>query len=86
LSASSIEYNRRIDMKVKNSTENDWLGEALDPVLGEKLLAFTYRKASKRRGRRFDIIELTFASGKVSISPDPVGKELELVAWRSRSM
>ncbi len=71
-------------MKVKKSVADDWLGDTLNPVLGEKLLGFTYRKASKRRGRRFDAIELTFASGKVSISPDPVGKEIELVAWLSK--
>lgn len=63
------------------SKEYDWLGDALDPALGKKLLSFTYRKASKRRGRKFDEIELTFPSGKVSISPDPVGKNLELAAW-----
>jgi hypothetical protein len=56
-------------------------GEALDPVLGKKILRFNYRKASKSRGRSFDTLELHFANGKVSISPDPVGKELELVAW-----
>jgi len=67
-------------MKVKKS-ESDWLGEALDPVLGKKLTRFNYRKASKRLGRRFDRIELHFANGKVTIQPDPVGKELELVAW-----
>lgn len=68
-------------MKGKKSTVDDWLGDAFDPVLGEKLLAFTYRKASKRRGRQFDTIELTFPSGTVSISPDPTRERLELNAW-----
>ena len=68
-------------MKIDKSVQNDWLGEALDPVRGKKLLRFNYRKASKRRGEKFDTLELHFASGKVSISPDPVGKDLELVAW-----
>ncbi|HEY6126974.1 MAG TPA: hypothetical protein VIW23_02220 [Candidatus Acidoferrum sp.] len=66
-------------MKVKKFDVGDWLGEALDPVLGQKLSRFTYRKASKRRGRRFDTLELVFPNGKVLISPDPVEKELELV-------
>ena len=68
-------------MKVNKLNVNDWLGEALDPVLGRKVSAFTYRKASKRRGRKFDTLELTFPNGKISISPDPVEKELELVVW-----
>jgi hypothetical protein len=68
-------------MNPKKSATNDWLGDALDPVMGKKLTRFNYRKASKRRGTRFDRIELHFAGGKVTISPDPVGKELELVAW-----
>ena len=65
----------------KNTGDDDWLGDALNPALQTKLVGFTYRKASKRRGRKFDTIELRFSGGKVSISPDPVGKELELVAW-----
>ena len=62
---------------------DDWMGGAFDPVYGKKLTAFRYVKASKRRGREFDTIELTFPSGRVTISPDPVGKEMELVAWFS---
>jgi hypothetical protein len=68
-------------MTAKKVSQNDWLGEALDPVLGKKVLRFNYRKASKRRGRRFDVLELHFDNGKVTISPDPVDKQLELVAW-----
>jgi hypothetical protein len=70
-----------MDMKINKSIENDWLGEALDPVLGKTVLRFNYRKSSKKRGRRFDELELHFANGKVTISPDPVDKELELVVW-----
>jgi hypothetical protein len=66
-------------MDVKETAQNDWLGDALKPVLGKKVLRFNYRKASKRLGRRFDRLELHFANGKVSISPDPVDDELELV-------
>jgi hypothetical protein len=68
-------------MKVKKSSDGDWLGEALDPVLGKKVSGFTYRKASKKRGRKFDTLELTFPNGKVSICPDPVENQLELAVW-----
>jgi hypothetical protein len=81
---------RENDMAKKPKTpkargKHDWFIDTLLPVLGEKLLKLAYRKASKRQGRRFDAIELTFASGKVSISPDLVGNKIELVAWRSSS-
>jgi len=69
------------DMNGKKSATTDWLGDALDPALGKKLLRFNYRKASRRVGRRFDRIELHFAGGKVTIEPDPVGKQFELMAW-----
>jgi hypothetical protein len=67
-------------MKAKTSA-GDWLGEALDPALGKKLLRFNYRKGGKKRGGKFDTLELHFETGKVSICPDPLGKDLELAAW-----
>jgi hypothetical protein len=68
-------------VNMKKSIEGDWLGEALDPVLGKRVLRFNYRKANKSRGRRFDTLELHFANGRVSIQPDPVDIQLELVVW-----
>lgn len=67
--------------KIRDDLIGDWLGDALDPVLGKKLSRFNYRKASKRSGRSFDRIELQFANGKVVIEPDPTGKEIELNAY-----
>jgi hypothetical protein len=66
-------------MKGTKDALGDWLGDALDPVRGKKLMRFNYRKASKRR--EFDTLELHFSTGKVSICPDPTAEGLELAAW-----
>jgi hypothetical protein len=59
-----------------------WLGEAIEPVVGKELSKFRYYKASKnRRTGTIDKLVLYFPNGDLSISPDLVGKELELVAW-----
>jgi hypothetical protein len=62
--------------------QESWIGEAIEAVVGKELSRFRYYKASKKDGTRtIDKLVLYFSNGYLSISPDLVGKELELVVW-----
>jgi hypothetical protein len=68
--------------KPTKTFQERWLGEAIEPVVGTELSKFRYYKASKKHGTNtIDKLVLYFPNGDLSISPDLVGKELELVVW-----
>lgn len=65
-----------------NTFQEGWLGDAIEPFVGKELSRFRYYKASKKRGTNtIDKLVLYFPNGDLSISPDQVGKDLELVVW-----
>lgn len=70
--------------KKKSSVEriDDWLGEAMTPVIGKALSSFRYHRASGKRGaKKIDKLVLRFPNGNLTIAPDPVGSDIELVVY-----
>ncbi len=69
-------------MPRKNKVSDDWIKEAMEPIIGKAPSGFRYVKASRKRGTRtIDTLEVRFPNGKLNVSSDPVGADLELTVW-----
>lgn len=71
-------------MKAKKKVKKGWFAMTMADVMGQKVTGFRYRKAGmKQAGKKVDLITLRFPNGTLTIAPDLVGKDVELVAWFS---